>query len=52
MTASALRAKCHAGGGPWLERRVRAHSRLCAWATELLVYELPGVGAVEPTDSH
>src|SRR3990167_5020206 len=25
MTASASRAKCHAGGGPWLERRVRPH---------------------------
>ena len=24
---SASRAKCHAGGGPWLERRVRPHPR-------------------------
>jgi hypothetical protein len=28
MTQDASRAKCHAGGGPWLERRVRLHS-LC-----------------------
>jgi len=28
MTASASRAKCHAGGGPWLERRVRPHLQL------------------------
>ncbi len=32
---SASRAKCHAGGGPWLERRVRPHCLAACWLCNL-----------------
>ncbi len=46
MTQDASRAKCHAGGGPWLERRVRrqpcaaegrASGRLVPWRAKKLM---------------
>ncbi len=45
IRTSASRAKCHAGGGPWLERRVRA---LLSYTVRVAAFTW--IGLVEGTE--